>query len=119
MHQDTKCLVLRPAWRFVSSRLVSFFAFSFPFIFVCYNFSYSRILIFNFSCFLFHGGEETGSESGGKISVSQVLECIEHLDYIIDGEAEDLVRSVVPAALKADSLSLEDVIKVMHGSYNR
>lgn len=48
------------------------------------------------------------------MSVSQVVECIEHLDFIIDGEAEDLVRSVVPAALKADSLSLDDVIKVTH-----
>ena len=47
------------------------------------------------------------------MSVSQVVECIEHLDFIIDGSAEDLLRSVVPAALKADSLSLEDVIKVI------
>lgn len=61
--------------------------------------------------------DEAGSENGGKMSVSQVVECIEHLDFIIDGEAEDLVRSVVPAALKADSLSLEDVIKVILRRY--
>lgn len=37
---------------------------------------------------------------------------MEELDYIVDVPLEDLVRSVVPAAIEVDRLSLNDAIKV-------
>lgn len=49
----------------------------------------------------------------GQISVSQAVECLEHMEYVFDGEPEELVRSVVPAAAQADGLSLEDAMKVI------
>lgn len=46
------------------------------------------------------------------MSVVQALECLEQMDFLITGESADLVRAVVPASATADSLDLEDVIKV-------
>lgn len=37
---------------------------------------------------------------------------VEQMDFIVDGPLEDLVGSVVPAAVEVDRLSLNDVIKV-------
>lgn len=54
-------------------------------------------------------------KSDGRISVAQMLACVEKMDFIVDGSPEELVRSVVPAAAEVDRLSLNDAIKV--GTY--
>lgn len=44
--------------------------------------------------------------------MEQALECLEQMDFEFRGVAEDLVKAVVPASVKADGLDLQDVIKV-------
>lgn len=51
-------------------------------------------------------------KSDGRISVAEVVACVEQMDFIVDEPLEDLVRSVVPAAIEVDRLSLNDAIKV-------
>lgn len=38
--------------------------------------------------------------------------CLEQMDFLIDGDAGDLLQSVVPLSAKSGILNLEDVIKV-------
>lgn len=38
---------------------------------------------------------------------------LEEMDYLLDGDAKDLIRSVVPKAYEEDKLTLQDAIKVM------
>lgn len=54
----------------------------------------------------------TDVKSDGRISVAEVVTCVEQMDFIVDGPLEGLVRSVVPAAVEVDRLSLNDAIKV-------
>ena len=51
-------------------------------------------------------------KSDGRISVAEVVACVEQMDFIVDGPLEGLIRSVVPAAVEVDRLSLNDAIKV-------
>lgn len=51
-------------------------------------------------------------KSDGRISVAEAVACVEQMDFIVDGSLEDLLRSVVPAAVEVDRLSLNDAIKV-------
>ncbi|CAM9858892.1 unnamed protein product, partial [Ectocarpus fasciculatus] len=51
-------------------------------------------------------------KSDGRISVAKVLACLKQMDFILEGSPEDLIRSVVPAAMEVDRLSLNDAIKV-------
>lgn len=44
--------------------------------------------------------------------MSQLVDRLEEMDYILDGDARDLIRSVVPKAYEADRLTLQDAIKV-------
>lgn len=57
--------------------------------------------------------EVLGGEPRRRISLGEVLKCVEEMDFVIDGELRDLVRSVVPAAAEAGEFSLDDAIKVM------
>eukprot|EP00752_Nemacystus_decipiens_P009895 g8828.t1 len=51
-------------------------------------------------------------KSDGRISVAEVVACVEKMDFIVDRPLEDLVQSVVPAAVEVDRLSLNDAMKV-------
>ncbi|CAN0529128.1 unnamed protein product, partial [Ectocarpus sp. 12 AP-2014] len=51
-------------------------------------------------------------KSDGRISVAKLLACLKQMDFILEGSPEDLIRSVVPAAMDVDRLSLNDAIKV-------
>lgn len=61
-------------------------------------------------------GEEA-SEQPGRISLAAALECLEQMDYLIEGEFDDLVRTIVPASAKEGALDLQDVIKVIRCSW--
>ena len=45
--------------------------------------------------------------------MAKVLACLKQMDFILEGSPEDLIRSVVPAAVEVDRLSLNDAIKVL------
>ncbi|CAM9687486.1 unnamed protein product [Pylaiella littoralis] len=48
----------------------------------------------------------------GRISVAEVLACVEEMDFIVDGSLLDLIKSVVPEAVEVDRLSLNDAVQV-------
>ena len=54
----------------------------------------------------------TDVKSDGRISVAEVVACVEQMEFIVDGPLGSLARSVVPAAVEVDRLSLNDAIKV-------
>ncbi|CAM9440096.1 unnamed protein product [Ascophyllum nodosum] len=48
----------------------------------------------------------------GRITVVHLVKCLEEMDYILDGDTRDFIRSVVPKAFEANELGLQDAIKV-------
>ena len=73
---------------------------------------------FNFQCapfpMDFSNVCQTGSKRGsGRITVVHLVKCLEEMDYILDGDTRDFIRSVVPKAFEANELGLQDAIKVM------
>lgn len=56
--------------------------------------------------------EVIDGEPRKRISLDELLKCVEEMDFVIDGELSDLIRSVVPEAAEAGEFSLDDAIKV-------
>lgn len=54
----------------------------------------------------------TDGQNTGRISLRDAERCLEQLDFFIEGEMEELIRQVVPAAAKTGKLSFQEVMKV-------
>lgn len=49
----------------------------------------------------------------GRIKVEAALVCLEDMEFLIEGDIADLVRSVVPGAAQAGFLSFDELLKVI------